>query len=154
MLAKCYSGAISGVDARTVEIEVYIQIGTSQFAIVGLPDTAVKEAKDRIPKALKSQGLAPKKEYDVTVNLAPADVKKEGPIYDLPIAVCLLKATGAVKNNRLDEYGMIGELALSGEVRRVRGILPMVIEMRRIGMRAVLCRRATSRRRASCREST
>ena len=138
MLAKCYSGAVSGVDARTVEIEVYSQIGTSQFAIVGLPDTAVKEAKDRIPKALKSQGLAPKKEYDVTVNLAPADVKKEGPIYDLPIAVCLLKATGAVKNNRLDEYGMIGELALSGEVRRVRGILPMVIEMRRIGMRAVL----------------
>ena len=138
MLAKCYSGAVSGVDARTVEIEVYSQIGTSQFAIVGLPDTAVKEAKDRIPKALKSQGLAPKKEYDVTVNLAPADVKKEGPIYDLPIAVCLLKATGAVRNNRLDEYGMIGELALSGEVRRVRGILPMVIEMRRIGMRAVL----------------
>ena len=138
MLAKCYSGALNGVDARTVEIEVYSQIGTSQFAIVGLPDQAVKEAKDRIPKALKSQGLDSKKEYDVTVNLAPADVKKEGPIYDLPIAVCLLKATGAVKNNRLDEYGMIGELALSGEVRRVRGILPMVIEMRRIGMRAVL----------------
>ena len=138
MLAKCYSGAISGVDARTVEIEVYSQIGTSQFAIVGLPDAAVKEAKDRIPKALKSQGLAPKKEYDVTVNLAPADVKKEGSIYDLPIAVCLLKATGQVKNNRLDEYALVGELALSGEVRKVRGILPIVLEMKRIGLRAVL----------------
>ena len=138
MLAKCYSGAISGVDARTVEIEVYSQIGTSQFAIVGLPDAAVKEAKDRIPKALKSQGLAPRKEYDITVNLAPADVKKEGPIYDLPIAVSLLKATGQVKNPHLDEYALVGELALSGEVRKVRGILPIVLEMRRIGMRAVL----------------
>ena len=108
MLAKCYSGAVNGVDARTVEIEVYSQLGTSQFAIVGLPDTAVKEAKDRIPKALKSQGLAPSKEYDVTVNLAPADVKKEGSIYDLPIAVGLLGATGRIKNRHLDEYGFIG----------------------------------------------
>ena len=138
MLAKCYSGAISGVDARTVEIEVYSQLGTSQFAIVGLPDTAVKEAKDRIPKALKSQGLELKKEYDVTVNLAPADVKKEGPIYDLPIAVGLLGATGRIRNARLDEYALVGELALSGEVRKARGILPIVLEMRRIGMRAVL----------------
>ena len=119
MLAKCYSGAINGVDARMVEIEVYSQIGTSQFAIVGLPDTAVKEAKDRIPKALKSQGLALKKEYDVTVNLAPADVRKEGSIYDLPIAVGLLGASGQIRNRHLDEYGLIGELALSGEVREV-----------------------------------
>ena len=138
MLAKCYSGAVNGVNARTVEIEVYSQIGTSQFAIVGLPDQAVKEAKDRIPKALKSQGLDSKKEYDVTVNLAPADVKKEGAIYDLPIAISLLAATGRVKNQHLDEYAMIGELALSGEVRRCDGILPMVIEMKRIGMRAVI----------------
>ena len=138
MLAKCLSGAVNGVDARMVEIEVYSQIGTSQFAIVGLPDTAVKEAKDRIPKALKNQGLALTKEYDVTVNLAPADVKKEGPIYDLPIAVCLLKATGHVKNEHLEDYGMIGELALSGEVRRVRGILPMVLEMKRAGLRVAL----------------
>ena len=138
MLAKCYSGAINGVDARMVEIEVYSQIGTSQFAIVGLPDTAVKEAKDRIPKALKSQGLALKKEYDVTVNLAPADVRKEGSIYDLPIAVSLLGATGQVKNNHLHEYGFIGELALSGEVRQARGILPMVMEMKRFGLKAVL----------------
>lgn len=138
MLAKCYSGAINGVDARMVEIEVYSMLGTSQFAIVGLPDTAVKEAKDRIPKALKSQGLAPSKEYDVTVNLAPADVRKEGSIYDLPIAVGLLGATGCIKNRRLDEYGFIGELALSGEVRAAHGILPMVMEMKRVGLRAVI----------------
>ena len=92
MLAKCYSAAVSGVEARTVEIEVFSTLGNSQFAIVGLPDQAVKEAKDRIPTALKSQGLSSRKELDVTVNLAPADVKKEGPVYDLPIAVGLLKA--------------------------------------------------------------
>ena len=138
MLAKCYSGAVNGVDARMVEIEVYSMLGTSQFAIVGLPDMAVKEAKDRIPKALKSQGLAPAKEYDVTVNLAPADVKKEGSIYDLPIAVGLLGATGCIRNRHLDEYGFIGELALSGEVRAARGVLPMVMEMKRVGLRAVI----------------
>ena len=138
MLSKCYSGATSGVDALTIEIEVHSQIGTSQFAIVGLPDQAVKEAKDRIPKALKSQGLALTKEYDVTVNLAPADVKKEGPLYDLPIAVGLLGATGRIRNPHLDEYAFVGELALSGEVRKVRGVLPVVLEMKRIGKRAVI----------------
>ncbi len=137
MLAKCYSGAVSGVDALAVEIEVNSSIGTSQFAIVGLPDAAVKEAKDRIPTALKNQGFASKREFDVTVNLAPADVRKEGSIYDLPIAICLLKATGRIRNNELSEYAFAGELSLSGEVRRVRGILPMVIEMRRIGRRAM-----------------
>lgn len=138
MLAKCYSGAINGVDASTVEIEVCSQLGTSQFAIVGLPDQAVKEAKDRIPKALKNQGLSPRKEFDVTVNLAPADVKKEGPIYDLPIATCFLAATGYIRNRELENYALIGELALSGEIRRARGVLPIVLEMKRIGKRAVL----------------
>ena len=138
MLAKCYSGAICGVDARSVEVEVYSSLGTSQFAIVGLPDQSVKEAKDRIPTALKNQGLASPREFDVTVNLAPADVRKEGSFYDLPIAVCLLKATGRIRNERLFEYGMMGELALSGEVRGVRGVLPVVLEMRRAGMRTVL----------------
>ena len=138
MLAKCYSGAINGVDATRVEIEVYSAKGTNSFAIVGLPDTAVKEAKDRVSTALKNSGYRSKDEFAVTVNLAPADVKKEGPIYDLPIAVCLLKATQRLANERLDEYGLVGELALSGEVRRVRGILPIVLELRRLGKRAVL----------------
>ena len=138
MLAKCFSGALTGVDARAVEIEVYSSLGTSQFAIVGLPDTAVKEAKDRIPTALKNQGLASNREYDVMVNLAPADVRKEGPIYDLPIAIGLLKATGRLRNEHLERYALAGELALSGEVRRVRGILPMALEMKRIGCEEML----------------
>ena len=96
MLAKCYSGAICGVDARTVEIEVFSTVGTNSFAIVGLPDQAVKEAKDRVSTALKNSGYQSKREFAVTVNLAPADVRKEGPIYDLPIAICLLKHSMSV----------------------------------------------------------
>ena len=138
MLAKCYSGALNGVEATTVEIEVYSVKSTSSFAIVGLPDTAVKEAKDRVSTALKNSGYNTKDEYAVTVNLAPADVRKEGPIYDLPIAICLLKATQRLRTEELAEYALVGELALSGEVRRVKGILPIVLEMKRIGKRAVL----------------
>ena len=139
MLAKCFSGALSGVDAQTVEIEVFSSIATSSFTIVGLPDAAVKEAKDRVATAIKSSNFTIKKrEFAITVNLAPADVRKEGSLYDLPIAICVLKAMGVLHTQKLDEYGLAGELALSGEVRRVRGVLPIVMEMKRIGRRAVL----------------
>ncbi len=137
MVARCYSGAINGVDASTVEIEVSSAKSTSSFAIVGLPDQAVKEAKDRVSTALKNSGFRSKDEYAVTVNLAPADVKKEGPIYDLPIAVALLKATARLNTEDLADYAFVGELSLAGWVRRVRGIIPIVMEMRRIGRRAV-----------------
>lgn len=138
MLAKCYSGSISGVEATTVEIEVYSAMGANSFAIVGLPDQAVKEAKDRIPSAMKVSGFRPSKEFAITVNLAPASVKKEGSMYDLPIAVCLLKAIGKLESAHLEEYGLVGELSLSGAVRPVRGVLPIVMEMKRIGRRGVL----------------
>ena len=138
MLAKCYSGAINGVDASAVEIEVYSVKSTSSFTIVGLPDAAVREAKDRVTTALKNSGWKSRDEFAVTVNLAPADVRKEGPIYDLPIAICLLKATQRLGTEALDRYGMVGELALSGEVRKVRGVLPIAMEMKRIGRKAIL----------------
>jgi magnesium chelatase family protein len=136
-LAKCYSGAVYGVNARSVEIEVCASDGSPQFTIVGLPDTAVKEAKDRVSTAVGNSGFA-RPERNITVNLAPADVKKEGPLYDLPIAVCLLSATDKLRCRELSQWGMVGELALSGDIRRVRGILPIVMEMRRIGRKGVL----------------
>ena len=136
-LAQCHSGAVAGVRARAVEIEVCASSGSPQFAIVGLPDTAVKEAKDRVSTAIANSGFA-RPEMNITVNLAPADVRKEGPIYDLPIAVSLLAAADKVKCPDLADWGMVGELALSGGVRRVRGVLPIVLEMRRIGMKGVL----------------
>lgn len=138
MLARCLSGTVNGVDASSIEVEVYSSRGSSSFAIVGLPDAAVREAKDRVSAALKNSGFKAREEFAVTVNLAPADVRKEGPIYDLPIAVCLLKATGRLANEHLDEYALVGELSLSGRVRRARGILPMAVEMRRLGKRAAI----------------
>lgn len=138
MLAKCYSGAIVGVDAMPVEIEVNSAEGTSSFAIVGLPDTAIKEAKDRVSTALKNSGFRTKKEFAVTVNLAPADIKKEGPIYDLPIAVALLKSIKMLHTEELYQYALVGELALSGEVRRVKGVIPIAMSMRDIGIKAII----------------
>ena len=136
-LATCRSGAICGVEAVPVEIEVCTGGGEPQFTIVGLPDQSVKEAKDRVSNAIANSLYNPV-ESSVTVNLAPADVRKEGPLYDLPIAVTPLAARGFVKCPDLANYALVGELALSGEVRRVRGILPIVLEMRRIGMKGVI----------------
>ena len=137
MLAKCHSGALCGVEARTVEIEVCSSDGSPQFTMVGLPDQAVKEAKDRVSTAIGNSGFK-KIESNITVNLAPADVRKEGPFYDLPIAVSLLAATGKIHAPELGDYALAGELALSGEVRRVQGILPIVLEMRRIGKKGMI----------------
>ena len=137
MLAKCYSGALYGVNAQTVEIEVCATSGSIQFALVGLPDQAVKEAKDRVVTAIGNSGYK-KIESNVTVNLAPANVRKEGPIDDLPSAVALLAATGKAECSDLANYALVGELALSGEVRRTQGILPIVLEMRRIGKKGIL----------------
>lgn len=148
MLARCYSCAVNGVDAHGIEIEVNTIVQTSSFAIVGLPDAAVKEAKDRIPAAIRNSGFVLKREFNVTVNLAPADVRKEGPIYDLPIAIAFLKSIGKIANESLNDFGFFGELSLSGAVRPVRGVIPMVMEMRRLGKAKVIvptdnCREAS-----------
>ncbi|MCL1921115.1 MAG: YifB family Mg chelatase-like AAA ATPase [Kiritimatiellaeota bacterium] len=137
MLSKVYSGAVYGVNAYTVEIEVNAGRGEAQFVIVGLPDAAIRESKDRVWTALNNAGFRPTFGR-TTINLAPADIRKEGPAYDLPIAVGLLAATGAVEMPALEGYALIGELALSGEVRRVRGVLPVALEMRRQGKRGIL----------------
>ncbi len=137
-LATVESGAVFGVDAFAVRIEVHTGGGDFMTVIVGLPDAAVRESKDRVWTALHNSGFRPHVGR-VTVNLAPADVRKEGPSFDLPIAVGLLAAADeAACGDRLGRYGLVGELALSGEVRRVRGVLPIVLEMRRAGLDGVL----------------
>lgn len=139
MLAKCYSGAIAGVEANAVEIEVsaYSAQETS-FRIVGLPDIAVKEARDRVLNAIRSSGYKMKYNQTITVNLAPADVRKEGPIYDLPIAICLIKAMGLLATEHLADYALVGELALAGQIRKIRGVIPIVLAMKHLGKKAVL----------------
>src|SRR5512144_2549596 len=111
MLAKVLSSALVGIDALIVDVEVDIAQGLPQFATVGLPDGAVKESKDRVKSALKNSG------YDfpnrkITVNLAPADLKKEGAAFDLPISIGILAATGIVKAERLAGGAALGELSL------------------------------------------
>jgi magnesium chelatase family protein len=134
---SAYSGAVQGVDAYSVEIEVNAGHGDPQVVTVGLPDAAVKESKDRVYTAMVNSG------FDThmgrtTINLAPADIKKEGPIYDLPIAIGLLAAQGEIESERLAEFVMLGELALSGEVRRVKGVLPIALKARAMGKRGIL----------------
>jgi len=137
VLAKVRAGAVYGVDAFPVEIEVNAGHGDPKVIIVGLPDTAVKESGDRVFTALINSGFAPPMGR-TTVNLAPADMRKEGPSFDLPIAIGMIAAQGDIEKEALDELCVIGELALSGEVRRVRGVLPIAMRAKAEGCRGIL----------------
>lgn len=129
MLAKVISAATLGVDAYTVEVEADIQQQLPSFATVGLPDGAVRESKERVTSAIKNSDFVfPSKK--VTINLAPADIKKEGSAFDLPIAVGILAATGQVLCDTFDKYVLLGELSLDGAVRPVPGVLPMALHVR------------------------
>ncbi len=131
MFAKLNSMGLFGLDAYTVLVEADLSQGLPAFDVVGLPDTAVKEARERVRSAIKNCGF----EYPIsriTVNLAPADQKKEGAIYDLPLLLALLKASKQLDAS-LDDAVFIGELSLSGAVRKVNGILPMVIHAKEQG---------------------
>ncbi len=136
MLAKVCSGAVFGVDAYPVEIEVNTGAGEINVVIVGLPDAAVRESKDRVWTAISNSGFEPPLGR-TTINLAPADTKKEGPCFDLPIAIGVLLAAGNISTPDYS-FAMIGELALSGEVRRVRGVLPITIAARDNGISRIL----------------
>src|ERR1051326_1289165 len=137
MLSKARSCAVIGLEGALVEVEVDIANGLAAFSIVGLPDTAVNEAKDRVRAAIKNTGmLFPFKR--ITVNLAPADLRKEGPAYDLPIAIALLLASGQINpDEQIEEQLFLGELSLDGSVRHTNGILPMVAVAREKHIKAV-----------------
>ncbi len=129
MLAKAFSAGVSGINGYLVEIEADTAKGLPQVSIVGLPDTAVKEAKDRVRSAIKNSGFSfPVKR--LTINLAPADTKKEGSAYDLPIALGILSASGVVPQEGLNELITLGELSLDGTIRPVNGILSMILGIR------------------------
>ena len=130
MPAKVRSVALLGVEVATVVVEVDVTSGLPSFTTVGLPDSAVRESRDRVRAAIKNAGFEFPLER-ITVNLAPADLRKEGPAFDLPMALGILHATGLVKLERLDRALVLGELSLDGRVRPVRGVLPAALHCRR-----------------------
>ena len=138
-LSRVWSSAVLGVDALPIEIETHTEPNIPRWTVVGLPDGAVRESRDRVWAALKTSGL-PTPRGAVTVNLAPADVRKEGSAYDLPLALGLLAATGdgLIPQPVLDEFVIVGELGLDGAVRPVRGVLPMAAGARAEGRRGIL----------------
>jgi magnesium chelatase family protein len=137
MLAKVTSGALIGINAYPVTVEVDIAQGLPQFATVGLPEGAVKESKDRVKSAIKNSGYEfPARR--ITINLAPADIRKDGAAFDLPIAIGLLAATGVVNAERLEKFLLLGELSLDGQVKPVRGVLPIAVVARDWGDLALI----------------
>jgi len=137
MLSQVNSGAVVGIEAFPVEIEVNAGHGEPKAVIVGLPDAAVKESSDRVWTALINSGFRPPMGR-TTINLAPADMKKEGPSFDLPIALGIIAALDDMKADLFSRICIVGELALSGAVRRVRGVLPITLMARAAGLKAVM----------------
>ena len=131
------SATLSGIEAATVFVEVDVTPGLPSFTTVGLPDSTVRESRDRVRAAIRNVGLEFPIER-ITVNLAPADLRKEGAAFDLPMAVGILSATGVVKPGRLDRALVMGELSLDGSVRPVRGVLPVALHARREGFAPLL----------------
>lgn len=138
MLSKVLSASIIGIDAYTVEVEVDIAIrGLPHFSMVGLPDTAVKESRDRVRAALRNIGFFfPLKQ--ITVNLAPADLKKEGSSFDLPIAVGIVAAEGVIESGSANGYLFTGELSLDGKLKSIRGALSMALRARALGLKGLI----------------
>jgi len=137
MLGKILSAGVFGIDAYRVEVEFDVRSGLPAVVVVGLPDAAVKESKDRVATALKNSGYT-WPDGRITVNLAPADMKKEGPAFDLPLALGCLSATGQMLSDRLKDYAAVGELALDGSVRPVRGALAMAMACRDEGLKGLI----------------
>lgn len=129
VFASVLSAAISGMEVCSVQVEADVSNGLPCFTMVGFPSTQVKEAQDRVRTALKNNGISlpPKK---VTVNLAPADLRKEGAGFDLPVAAAILAAAGFLEPGLLKDVMVMGELSLNGEVRSISGVLPRVIRAR------------------------
>ena len=138
MLSKIFSGSVHGINGTQITVEVDIAPGMPSLSTVGLPDTAIREARDRVIAAVRNSGFDfPIRK--ITVNLAPADVKKEGAAFDLPIAIGILSASQVVHDQHLLDWCIVGELALDGSLRPVKGILPITIEARAKKMKGIIC---------------
>ena len=137
MLASLRSAAVFGVDAYPVHIEVDVSFGLPHFTMVGLPDATVRESRDRVRAAIRNSGF-PFPPHRITVNLAPADVRKAGSSFDLPIALGLLATSGELTRRAIDDTVVLGELSLDGAINGIRGVLPIAMAAHRLGLRRLL----------------
>ncbi|TES92053.1 MAG: ATP-binding protein [Candidatus Cloacimonadota bacterium] len=137
MISRVRSSAVLGIDAYIVDVETDVSRGIPSFSIVGLPKGAVKESRERVETVVKNMGFSfpPRR---ITINLAPADIQKEGTAFDLPIAVSILAATGQINPQRLEDTGVLGELSLLGTLRPVKGVLPIALAVKENGLRRLL----------------
>jgi magnesium chelatase family protein len=147
VLSKVLSGSTYGVSAYIVDVETHLEKGIPGFAIVGLPDSAIRESRERISAAIRNSGF----EFPlrrITLNLAPADIRKEGSAFDVPMAIGILAATGQVEPDVLPDFVMLGEVALDGTLRPIHGVLPIALETRRMGIRGLLLPRENGKEAA------
>lgn len=146
MLTKVFAAAVHGIDALTITVEVNVFSGI-KFHLVGLPDSAIKESQQRIESALRESGYrVPGKK--IIINMAPADIRKEGAAYDLPLAIGILAASEQIATSKLDKYMLMGELSLDGTLQSVRGVLPMAIKAREEGFEGFIVPQANAKEAA------
>ena len=146
-LATIYSRAQVGIDAPQIRVEVHLGPGLPGIGIVGLPETAVRESKDRVRAAMDNAGYK-RPSWRITVSLAPADLPKEGARFDLPIAMGVLAASKQVDRERLGQWELLGELSLNGDLRGIKGCLPAAIAAREAGRKLIVPARQCGRSRA------
>ena len=137
VLSKINSMALQGLDGYLIDVQVDVSNGMPCWEIVGLPDTSVKEAKERVRTAIKNSGYEMLSKR-IIINLAPADIKKEGSVFDLPIAIGILMDLEEIHAKDLSQIAFIGELSLDGKINRVNGILPMCIEAQKLGIKKLI----------------
>lgn len=137
MLSIIKTMSLHGLEGYLIEVQVDISSGLPEWIIVGLPDVSVKEAKERVKTAIKNSGYEFKSKK-IIVNLAPANTKKEGSLFDLPIAIGILTNFGEIKNQNLEKTVFIGELSLDGKLNKAKGILPMCIEAKKMGIERII----------------
>lgn len=137
MLSIVKSMGLHGLDGYLIEVQVDVSAGLPSWEVVGLPDTSVKESKERVKTAIKNSDMDFLSRR-ILINLAPANTRKEGSLFDLPIAIGILIATEFIVNKNINQYAFIGELSLDGKIRKSKGVLPMCIEAKRLGIKNVV----------------
>ena len=148
MLVKTFGSAVYGIEAITITIEVNISGGEKPFyLIVGLPDNAVRESMQRVEAALQTNGFRMPRQK-IIVNMAPADIRKEGSAYDLPIAIGILACAGEMNEENLDKYIIMGELSLDGSLQPIKGALPIAIQARKDGFKGFILPKQNAREAA------